>query len=177
MAQRHAESSFTSGTPWRLEPRGGHLAGESGLAHRSRGWPSSRSRTLPLRRAPPPLACGRCRRSCREFSANTIDDKASTWPLRPLVKPLYRYEGKHDGALFALVQGTDPEAFILLEARGEGKDAHWEYAVTRFTDLEIHVRLKDREVFSGPHTLGQANEIYNSPTVMNKPSDSPEDFD
>jgi hypothetical protein len=113
----------------------------------------------------------------REFSANSIDSKGSTWPLRPLVKPLYRNEGKDDGALFALVQGTDPEAFILLEARGEGKDAHWEYAVARFTDLEIHVRLKDREVFSGPNTTGAANEIYHSTTVINKPSDSPGDFE
>jgi hypothetical protein len=113
----------------------------------------------------------------REFSANTIDDKASKWPLRPLIKPLYRYEAKTDGALFALVQGTDPEAFILLEARGEGNDAHWEYAVTRFTDLEIHVRFEDREVFSGPNTLGQSTEIYHTPTVMNKRSDAPEDFD
>ena len=92
----------------------------------------------------------------REFSANTIDSKGSTWTLRPLVKPLYRYESKSDGALFALVQGTDPEAFVVLEAKGDGKDAHWEYAVARFTDLEIRVRLKDREVFSGPHTLGGA---------------------
>jgi len=112
----------------------------------------------------------------REFSATTIDDKASKWPLRPLARPLYRYEGKDDGALFALVQGTDPEAFILVEARGAGKDAHWEYAVARFTDLEIHVRLKDREVFSGPHTLGGAGEIYHSQSVIGKPSDLPGDF-
>jgi hypothetical protein len=113
----------------------------------------------------------------REFSATTIDYQASKWPLRALVKPLYRPEGKQDGALFALVQGTDPEAFIFLEARGEGKDAHWEYAVTRFTDLEIHVRLREREVFSAPRTTGQADEIYHSPTVISKPSDSPKDFD
>jgi hypothetical protein len=112
----------------------------------------------------------------RDFSANTIDDKGSKWPLRPLVKPLYRYEGKVDGALFALVQGTDPEAFVLLEARGAGNDAHWEYAATRFTDLELHVRYKDLEVFSGPHSLGGPNEIYHSSSVIGKPSDSPEDF-
>ncbi len=112
----------------------------------------------------------------RDFSANTIDDKGSTWPLRPLVTPLFRYEGKNDGALFALVQGTDPEAFVVFESRGEGKDAHWEYAVTRFTDLEIRVRLKDREVFSGPHSLGGKNEIYQTLTVMSAQSDSPADF-
>ena len=113
----------------------------------------------------------------RDFSANTIDDKGSTWPLRFLAKPLFRYEGKEDGALFALVQGTDPEAFVVLEPHGEGKTAHWEYAVARFTDLEIKVRIKDREVFSGPHTLGGATETYHTLIVLQKPSDSPADFD
>jgi hypothetical protein len=112
----------------------------------------------------------------RDFSADTIDDKESKWPLRPLAKPLYRYEGKNDGAVFALVQGTDPEAFVLLEARGQGKNSHWEYAVARFTDLEIHVRYKADEVLNGPHTIGQANEVYHSITVMNQRSDSPGDF-
>jgi hypothetical protein len=112
----------------------------------------------------------------REFSANTVDDKASKWPLRPLVTPLYRYEGKNDGALFALVQGTDPEAFVLLETRGAGKDAHWEYAVARFTDLELHIRFQNHEVFAGLNTVGQANEIYHSLTVINQRSDAPEDF-
>ncbi len=113
----------------------------------------------------------------RGFSANTIDEKGSTWPLRPLIQPLYRYEGKTDGALFTMVQGTDPEAFLLLEVRGEGKTAHWEYAVTRFTDLEIHVRLENHEVFSGPRTLGAENQIYHSLDAVQKTSDSPEDFD
>ena len=113
----------------------------------------------------------------RDVSANTVDDKNSTWPLRPLSRPLYRDEGRADGALFALAQGTDPEAFLLLEARGEGDAARWEYAVARFTDLELHVRYKGREVFSGPHTLGGPGEIYHSISVIDKASDSPADFD
>jgi len=136
----------------------------------------------PVPNAPVPAdtAPGRLRQMqdlMRDFSANTIDSKGSTWPLRPLVKPLYRYEAKADGALFALVQGTDPEAFVVLEARGDGKDAHWEYAVARFTDLEIRVRLKNLEVFSGPNSLGGETEIYHTRTVISKPSDSPADFE
>ncbi len=111
----------------------------------------------------------------REFSANTVDDKGSTWPLRPLIQPLYREE-KQDGALFTLVQGTDPEAFLLLELHGEGKAAHWEYAIARFTDMEIHVRIENHEVFSGPRTLGRENEIYHSNDAIQRKSDSPEDF-
>jgi hypothetical protein len=112
----------------------------------------------------------------RDFSANTIDDKDSKWLLRPLIKPLYRYEGNTDGALFALVQGTDPEAFVLLEARNERDGAHWEYAVARFTDLQIHIRYKGQEVFAGPNTTGRVDGIYHSPTVLSKPGDSPDDF-
>ena len=95
--------------------------------------------------APADTAPGRLRQMqalVRDFSANTIDSSGSKWPLRPLVKPLYRYEGKTDGALFALVQGTDPEAFVILEAHGAGHDGHWEFATARFTDLELHVQLQ-----------------------------------
>jgi hypothetical protein len=113
----------------------------------------------------------------REFSANTIDYKGSQWPLRPLFKPLYRYEGDTDGALFAWVQGTDPEAFILLEARTAGSDSRWEFAVARFTDLEIHIRYQGREVFSGSRVMGRSSEIYHCPSAMRKPSDTPGDFD
>ncbi len=112
----------------------------------------------------------------RDFSANTVDEKGLTWPLRPLSKPLYRFESRDDGAVFAMVQGTDPEAFVLLHVRGKGEDVRWEYAVTRFTDLEIHGRLKGREVLTGPHTIGAADEIYNTHAEITKPSDSPEDF-
>jgi hypothetical protein len=112
----------------------------------------------------------------RDFSANTVDGKGSKWPLRPLAKPLYRSEGKTDGALFALVQGTDPEAFVLLEARGEGALARWHFAAARFTDLELHVRYKDHEVFAGPPSLGGAAEIYHSQSVIGKHSDTPDDF-
>jgi hypothetical protein len=112
----------------------------------------------------------------RAFSANTVDDKGSTWPLRPLIQPLFRYESQQDGALFAMAQGTDPEVFLLLEVRGEGKAARWEYAVARFTDLEIHVRLDDHEVFSGPRTLGAEDRIYHSHDAVERKSDSPEDF-
>jgi hypothetical protein len=130
----------------------------------------------PVPAANPPARLRQLQALVRDFSANTVDDKGSKWPLRPLVKPLYRYEGKTDGALFALVQGTDPEAFVIIEVRGEGQSARWEYAAARFTDLELHVRYKDLEVFSGPPSLGGANEIYHSSSVIGKHSDSPDDF-
>ena len=72
--------------------------------------------------------------------------------------------------------GTDPEVFFLLEARGLGKDARWEYAVARFTDLKVRVEYKGTEIFTGPRTLGARKEIYFCNTVQSKPSDSPDDF-
>lgn len=136
-------------------------------------------RTVPDAPVPAATAPARLRQMqaiIRDMSANTVDNKESKWPLRPLSKPLYRFESKSDGALFALAQGTDPEAFVLLEVRGEGKEAHWEFAMARFTDLELHVRYKDREVFTGPNTTGQPNGIYHSTTVLRKPSENPADF-
>src|SRR5579872_2361398 len=61
------------------------------------------------------------------FSARVVDQRQSRGgkeqlqELRLLTQPLYRYpagEGEVlDGALFAIVMGTDPEVFVLLEAR------------------------------------------------------------
>lgn len=136
-------------------------------------------RPVPDATAPAAAAPARLRQMqaiARDFAAHTVDDKGKTWPLRPLIRPLYRNESPEDGALFAFVQGTDPEAFLLLRVAGTGPGAKWEYAVTRFTDLENHVRYKGREVFSGPHTIGGMGEIYHSDGVLTKKSDSPEDF-
>jgi len=94
-----------------------------------------------------------------DFSASTKDDKAARWELRLLPQPFYRYKSTDpdvlDGAVFAFVTsaGTDPEALLVLEAR---KPAHkdgplWHYAVARFTDLNLWVRHKGKEVFSAPY--------------------------
>ncbi len=54
-------------------------------------------------------------------------------------QPVLRYESKHhevtDGALFALVEATDPEAFLVLEARPESGAVPWHYALARMTSL------------------------------------------
>jgi hypothetical protein len=76
------------------------------------------------------------------------------WELRLLTTPLYRYPiaktGVLDGALFALVSnaGTDPEVLLVIEAKEEGGKTRFEYACGRFSDWELHVRRKDKEVFS-----------------------------
>jgi len=119
----------------------------------------------------------------RDFSGVTRDHKGSSWNLRPLTKPLYRYEKTGpevvDGGLFTLVQGNDPEAFVLIEARPDPKDAktsRWHFGVARLTDLRLKVRWKDREVFSVDYTIGAADAPYQSVVAVKKPSESPDDF-
>ena len=58
--------------------------------------------------------------------------------------------GVIDGALFALVStaGTDTEVLLLIEAREEKGKTRWEYAFGRFSDRNLYVQRKDKEVWS-----------------------------
>lgn len=110
----------------------------------------------PARSAPQRLA--QMRTLTRDFSATTEDRDGKRWELRILPQPLYRYESTDpdvvDGGLFAFVTtaGTDPEAFLVLEARrpARGGEPIWHHAVTRFTDMALVIRHQGREIFSGP---------------------------
>lgn len=94
------------------------------------------------------------RRLAKEFTGHEIDREGKRWELRLLPAPLYRYpsanSGVIDGALFTLVSnaGTDPEVLLLLEARKGGDTMRWEYALGRFSDRELHVQRKDKEIWS-----------------------------
>ena len=96
-----------------------------------------------------------------DFSASTKDGQERRWELRLLPHPLYRYESTDpdvvDGALFAFVTsaGIDPEALLAIEARKPGPTDGpvWHYAIARFTDLQLRVQHKGKEVFSAPLIL------------------------
>ena len=92
------------------------------------------------------------RELAKGFSASKIDRDGNQQELRLLPQPAYRYSSKNsqilDGALFVMVQGTDPEVFLLLEARGDRSDATWIYAVARMNSVGFRVRYQDREVWS-----------------------------
>jgi hypothetical protein len=89
-----------------------------------------------------------------EFAGHSITTEKKRWDLRLLPTPLYRYpsakSGVVDGALFALISdaGTDPEVLLVIEAREEKGKLKWEYALGRFSDLELHVERKEKEVYS-----------------------------
>ena len=106
------------------------------------------------------------KRLAAEFAGHSIDKEKKRWDLRLLPTPLYRYpvakSGVFDGALFALVSnaGTDPEVLLLVEAKETNGKTRWEYACGRFSDWELHVERKEKEVWSSilgadnPHAHG-----------------------
>ena len=67
-----------------------------------------------------------------------------------LPRPLYRHElseapgpgaDRIDGGVFAFVQGTDPEAILLLEAVHPDGRPRWQYAFARATSAGLEARL------------------------------------
>ena len=98
--------------------------------------------------APPDAEAGR-----RSSPATASIGTKKRWELRLLPTPLYRYPtaktGVIDGALFALMStaGTDPEVLLLIEAHEDEGKTRWEYACGRFSDWELRVQRKDKEVF------------------------------
>jgi hypothetical protein len=94
------------------------------------------------------------RRLAQEFGGHEVDRDGKRWELRLLPTPLYRYPsaktGVVDGALFALMSsaGTDPEVLLVIEAKEANGKIRWEYACGRFSDWELRVLRKDKEVWS-----------------------------
>lgn len=89
-----------------------------------------------------------------QFSSTMLGwkaDKSDREPLRLLPQPLYRYESKRsdllDGAVFAFVQGTDPESLLLIEAFKVGDRFEWQFAFARRTSGELEGRHKDKIVW------------------------------
>jgi hypothetical protein len=94
------------------------------------------------------------RELARDFSAHSVDYDRKTWELRMLTQPLYRYESTDpvviDGALFAWVTsaGTDPEVIVLIEARQTDAGSQWQFAVCRFSDHDLFVKLNGSEIWT-----------------------------
>ena len=89
-----------------------------------------------------------------QFSSTMLGwraDNSDRELLRLLPQPLYRYDSKRsdvlDGAVFAFVQGTDPETLLLLEAFKAGDRFEWQFAFARRTSGELEGRHKDTIVW------------------------------
>lgn len=82
--------------------------------------------------------------------------------LRLLTNPIFRYaspaRGVADGALFAFVVGTDPEALLVVEARGKEDEARWQYAFARLNLDELAAYHVEHEVWRADRTGYQARD-------------------
>jgi hypothetical protein len=73
--------------------------------------------------------------------------------LRLLPTPVYRYKldasdpDLQDGAVFAFVQGTDPEVLMLLELVPSDEGPQWQYAFARATAGGLEARLGNMVVW------------------------------
>jgi hypothetical protein len=95
-----------------------------------------------------PARLTQMKRIANRFSANLTDlrtDQAAVNKvLRLLPRPVFRHadDAATDGALFALVVGTDPELLLLLEAEGLG----WRYGLSRINRDPLTVMLDGKVV-------------------------------
>jgi len=79
--------------------------------------------------------------------------------LRLLPKPIYRYEdadgGLLDGALYALVHGTNPEVLLLIEAHAtDDGAARWKVGFGSLAGAHCVVRLDGKEYWTCPKHIG-----------------------
>jgi hypothetical protein len=131
----------------------------------------------PLAKAPAPAAGAggrlvQMRAIARRFKAELADKRGGDEvdrELRMLNQPAHRYaapaEKIVDGALFAFVEGTDPEAWLLLEAIEEDGARSWRYALARMNIDGLTIRLDDQPVQSWPG-LREAWTDRTQPYVM-----------
>ena len=94
-----------------------------------------------------------------EYKAiDDFENKQSRWELRLLSKPVYRYaaadRGIIDGALWAFAHGTDPEVFVLLEAREAANGPEWQIGMAPMTAYAVEVSRKDKSVWNAPFRQG-----------------------
>ncbi|MDP1798319.1 MAG: hypothetical protein Q8K78_12585 [Planctomycetaceae bacterium] len=93
------------------------------------------------------------RELARRFSASGTDADGKRTELRLLAQPVYRYEVDPaatkpefvDGAVFAFVEGTDPEVWLLLEA--DASTGKWRYALARMNRVVLTANYQGTEVW------------------------------
>ncbi len=85
------------------------------------------------------------------------DQNSDREQLRMLPTPVYRYSldekrTRHtevvDGAVFAFVQGTDPEALLIIEGIQRDQTVAWEYTIVRATAGALEAKHESVSVFS-----------------------------
>jgi hypothetical protein len=116
----------------------------------------------PLEDAPKPAASSAARMAqmksiARDFSARLMDERGGEEverELRLLNQPVHRYASPAkdmlDGALFAFVEGTDPEGWLLIEAATMGDQLQWRFALARMNADALEIKRNGALVQSWP---------------------------
>jgi hypothetical protein len=95
--------------------------------------------------------------------------------LRMLTQPMYRYQSTTDelvdGAIFAFVLGTDPEVFLLLEARHAKEATRWQFGLARMNNESLAVMHRETEVWSSRRA--DLKDPLRDPYVLTRVPESP----
>jgi hypothetical protein len=125
-------------------------------------WTPSRRgvelKPIPGAPAPAESAAARLRQMralAQEFTSRQTNRRGVDSEMRLLAQPLYRYEDTKgeliDGGLFTFVQGTDPEIFLLIEARRTRQGApEWQFGATRMHAINLRLYHRGREIWNVP---------------------------
>ena len=115
----------------------------------------------PVPGAPAPAARASRRRQqlhalAQRFAAErgSRTDSTDTEQLRLLSKPIFRYpepEGQLiDGALFAFVQGNNPEVVLVLEGRRADNKHEWRFGLAQQNSVYFRVTFDGSPVWEVP---------------------------
>ena len=115
---------------------------------------------IPGAPAPADSAAARLRQMralAQEFTGRQTNRAGVDSDMRLLAQPLYRYENTKgdliDGGLFGFVQGTDPEVFLLIEARRpRGGAPEWCFGATRMHGIDLRLNHRGRRSGTPPRS-------------------------
>jgi hypothetical protein len=115
--------------------------------------PGAKFESVPKATAPAATPAARLRQMrelAGDFTVEREHPEQGKGFMRLLPQPIYRYASPDmnvaDGALFVFVEGTDPEAYLLIEARGGG-DPQWEFAFARMNIVKFTGAYKGQPVW------------------------------
>jgi hypothetical protein len=94
------------------------------------------------------------RQAAKRFTARSTTREGQQQELRLLPQPVYRYDVAKDapivdGGLFVFVEGTDPELWLLIEARRNNDKSpdEWTYGLARMNSIALAARLDGTEIW------------------------------
>jgi hypothetical protein len=159
-----AAQFFLQGDVWHHEFQSLSVSGFAAKCDGAKEWSWQPERagvklsTPPDAEPPAGTAAARLRqmRSIAEKYSGAVDpDRSAKFEspheLRLLTTPVYRYaaedEGLLDGAIFAFVQGTNPEVLLILEAHLQPDRSRWQLSFAPMTSFQLRVRRGEKVVF------------------------------